>query len=168
MSANFFLNLPFLFIYITACLLMYSAIVDIMARMVSNKIILAIFFFSLASAIIQNHLVESAVVSLVVFIILLICWNFGWLGGGDVKLISVAVIGLAPGAVVTFVAAVSLFGGVLAVAYGIGRKIIRPPRNSVPVTRFSRVLRVECWRIQRGGPLPYVCAIFAGYLYSVF
>lgn len=155
-------------IYIIVCCLLYASVIDLITRSVSNKTILVLMILGLIIAVIQHKIIEMTIISSIVFSFLIIFWYFGWLGGGDVKLISVIILGLTPGAVVTFVAAVSLFGGVLAVAYGIGKKVIGPPHKLSPVSFLSRAFRVECWRIYRGRSLPYICAIFAGYLYSVF
>lgn len=157
-----------LFIVLLSFLLIYSTIVDIIARTVSNKIVLAIIIFSFTLAIMRHDLIKMVIISAVIFSILLLFWYLGWLGGGDVKLISAIVLGLAPEQVLAFILAVSLCGGILAIVYGICKKLVGPPPKLLPVDRFARIVRIEWWRIHRGVSIPYVCAIFAGYLFSVF
>jgi prepilin peptidase CpaA len=97
-----------------------------------------------------------------VFAICLCCWLRGWIGGADVKLLGAAAIIVAPANAGTFPLAVTLSGGILALAYLAGRSILPPPAPRRPRGMFARILRVEAWRIRRRGPLPYACAIAAG------
>jgi prepilin peptidase CpaA len=75
-----------------------------------------------------------------------------------------------------FVVAMSLAGAVHSVAYMIARTVVtRPtalalePAGVPPRARslLPRALRAERWRICRGGPLPYACAIAFGFLFVV-
>ena len=84
------------------------------------------------------------------------------MGGGDVKLLGASALGVAPGSVLTFIAAVAIAGGALAIFYLMARSLISASRKQRPVGLLARAARVERWRIRRGGPLPYACAIAAG------
>jgi Flp pilus assembly protein protease CpaA len=75
-----------------------------------------------------------------------------------------------------FVLAMSIAGAVHAVAYMVARRMVmRPPALALdaagrpPRLRglLPRALRAERWRISRGGPLPYACAIAFGFLFVV-
>ncbi len=87
------------------------------------------------------------------------------MGGGDVKLLGAAALGVPAGSVLTFVAAVAITGGLLAAIYLAARRFISFPRSLRPTPLFARAVRVERWRMRRGGPLPYACAIAAGALF---
>ena len=60
------------------------------------------------------------------------------------------------------VAATALAGGVLALAFVIGRKLAKRPVTPRPRAVLGRILRCEQWRLYRGGPLPYAAAIATG------
>ncbi len=105
------------------------------------------------------------VAGLVVFVLAAICWRRGWMGGGDVKLLAAAAIAVPPSLVLSFITAVALCGGVLALLYLVAGRMVAPPPASRPRSLLARALRVEQWRIRRGGPLPYACAIAAGGLF---
>jgi prepilin peptidase CpaA len=94
------------------------------------------------------------------------------MGGGDVKLLGAATLAMPPSSVLTFVAAVAIAGGLLATVYLVARRLVHAPAPLVhapaplrPNNLFDRAMRVERWRITRGGPLPYACAIAAGFLF---
>ena len=98
------------------------------------------------------------------------------MGGADVKLLGAIAIVLPPGMVSLFVVAMSLAGAVHAVAYMLARRMVtRPPALALAPAAtppraaqlLPRALRAERWRISRGGPLPYACAIAFGFLFVV-
>ena len=100
-------------------------------------------------------------------IVAALCWRRGRLGGGDVKLLGPAALGIPAHSVVVFVAAMAIAGGGLAMAYLAARPFVTSRNSPRPQGLFGRVIRVEGWRIARGGPLPYACAIAAGFLFAV-
>lgn len=143
---------------------------DIVARTIPNLLSVLLAALGLLAAATSGHLPGSLAAAGVVFMISAFCWHRGWMGGGDVKLLGAAALSLPPLLVPTFVAAVALSGGVLAIAYGLGGRVL--PRLSSsrtsharPAGLLARAIRVERWRISRGGPLPYACAIAAGGLF---
>ena len=87
------------------------------------------------------------------------------MGGGDVKLMGAAGLALTPAAVPLYLAAVSIAGGGVAMVYLFGRLFLTAPGSARPGAFVPRVLRVERWRMSRGGPLPYACAIAAGTMF---
>jgi prepilin peptidase CpaA len=92
------------------------------------------------------------------------------MGGGDVKLLGAVSTLVPPHAVFTLLAFIAFAGGALAVVYLLGRAVAGKRRIEVsrrPATLPARVLRAEAWRIRRGGPLPYACAIAAGLLITL-
>lgn len=138
---------------------------DIVARTVPNFLATILALLGLALRFLHGDLPGGLLAGLLVFIAAAFCWRRGWMGGGDVKLLAAAAIAVPPAAVISFIAAVGLFGGFLAMLYLAARRFVTPPGVARPHSLPARALRVERWRIQRGGPLPYACAIAAGGLF---
>ena len=99
--------------------------------------------------------------SLAVFLLALLCWHRGWLGGGDVKLLGATAFLLPPDRVPGFILAVALAGGVLAAVYLLLERIVPAPRLRMRTSFLLRVCAVECRRINRRSSLPYATAISA-------
>jgi prepilin peptidase CpaA len=162
-------------IFASALVLLAAAWHDIVSRTVPNWMPLAIACFGVLAAYAGERLSISLSLGLAVFILAAFCWRRGWMGGADVKLLAAIVIVLPPGMVSMFAMAMSLAGAVHAVTYMIARRVVTPPpplTSSAPLSRDwrslpSRALRVERWRISRGGPLPYACAIAFGFLFVI-
>jgi len=157
-----------------AALLLLAAGHDFVARTVPNWLAGALALLGIAlrlakplatNGTVAGGLIAGLAVGGVVFILAAICWRRGLMGGGDVKLLAATAIVVPPSMALNFVTAVALSGGVLAVAYLLARRFVGPPRPQRPHSLLARTLRVECWRIRRGGPLPYACAIAAGGLF---
>jgi prepilin peptidase CpaA len=153
-----------------AGILLLAAARDIMTRTVPNWMPITLAVLCAALAIAGSRPFWGLGFGLGVFLFCIFCWRRGWMGGADVKLLGAAAIAIAPSDVETFLAGVSLFGGVLALAYLAGRYVLPRPAATPPHTARSRhllarVLRVEAWRIHHHGPLPYACAIAAGTLF---
>ena len=140
-----------------AALLVMASLHDLVARTILNW---------LAGALaVLGFVLRALTAGLVVFVLAAICWRRGWMGGGDVKLLAAAAIAVPPSLVLSFITAVALCGGVLALLYLVAGRMVAPPPAPRPRSLLARALRVEQWRIRRGGPLPYACAIAAGALF---
>jgi prepilin peptidase CpaA len=148
-----------------AGLLLLVAARDIMTRTVPNWMSLAIATLCAGLAAAGFHLFWGLGFALAIFVICILCWTRGWMGGADVKLLGATAIAVAPADAETFVLAITIFGGVLALAYLAGRFVLPRPAAQRPHRLLPRVLRVEAWRIRNRGPLPYACAIAAGTLF---
>ncbi len=148
-----------------AGLVLLAAVRDIMTRTVSNWIPLTIAVLCTALAAVDDRLIFGLGFGLSVFFICFVFWKRGWMGGADVKLLGAAAIAVAPMDVEAFLLGVTLFGGVLSVAYLAGGRILPRAAAKRPSSLVSRVVRVEAWRIRHHGPLPYACAIAAGTLF---
>jgi prepilin peptidase CpaA len=148
-----------------ASLVLLAAMRDIMTRTVPNWIPMTMAVFCTALAVAGNHLIFGLGFGLAVFVICFVFWNRGWMGGADVKLLGAAAIAVAPMDVEAFLLGVTLFGGLLSMAYLTGGRFMPRPAAGRPGSLMSRVLRVESWRIRHRGPLPYACAIAAGTLF---
>jgi prepilin peptidase CpaA len=160
----------------SAAVVLLAAWHDLVSRTVPNWMPMMIAAFGFVAALVSARLLISTGLGLTIFIVAAICWRRGLMGGADVKLLGAIAIALPPGMVSLFVVAMSLAGAVHAVAYMAARRIVtRPPALALaapgipPRARslLPRALRAERWRISRGGPLPYACAIAFGFLFVV-
>jgi prepilin peptidase CpaA len=163
----------------SAVILLLAAWHDIVSRTVPNWMSIAIACFGVAAAFADGRLAMSLGIGVGMFALAAFCWRRGWMGGADVKLIGAVAIVLPPGMVPNFVMAMSLAGALHAIAYLLARRVVTAPpplasQTTLPSVAGSRrrslgfrALRVERWRISRGGPLPYACAIAFGYLFVI-
>ena len=147
----------------SVAVLLAASLHDIIARTVPNWMALALAVLGLVLRAVSGTLPYGMLAGFLVFVAAAIAWRRGWMGGGDVKLIGAAALVVPPHDVVNFIVAVTLTGGVLAVFYLLARRFV-PAACPLPKPRtlLARALRAECWRIRRGGPLPYACAIAIG------
>lgn len=78
---------------ITATLLLYIAVNDFRHYSISNSLVLTLAGLFLLHAVLSGRwvtLYENFAFALVIFAFLLVCYSRGWMGGGDVKLLTVA------------------------------------------------------------------------------
>ena len=148
-------------------LILAASLHDIVARTIPNGLALLLAAAGIATGAVGGHLSISLLVAGAVFVIAALCWRRGWMGGGDVKLLGAAALCMPPNSVLTFVAAVAVAGGLLALLYLAARHLARGPVQPRPNNLLTRVMRVERCRIRRGGSLPYACAIAAGFLFVI-
>lgn len=160
----------------SAAVVLLAAWHDLVSRTVPNWMPAIIAGFGIVAAFVSARLLISTGLGLAIFVAAAICWRRGLMGGADVKLLGAIAIALPPGMLSLFIIAMSIAGAVHAVAYMVARRVVtRPPAlrggpsRIPPRTRslLPRVLRAERWRISRGGPLPYACAIAFGFLFVV-
>ena len=154
-------------------MLAMAALHDVMARTVPNELALAIAVAGLvsqgaavpAAASLQTGLLAAGfamLAAVLVFVAAAIMWRRGWMGGGDVKLLGASALLMPAALVPTMLMATSLSGGVLAIIYLATRRRLARPGPGRAGSLLSRVLKVERWRLRRGGPLPYAVAIASG------
>ena len=150
-------------------LLCGAALSDVTTRRVSNRCSIMVAAVGATSRFAAGSLMVPAVIAASTFVVLLLCWIRGWLGGGDVKLLAASTLLVPAEHVVGMGLAVSLSGGVLAVTYLAGRgfRAWPPAEGSKTPSLFQRVRRIEGWRVRRGAPLPYACAIAAGCIFTI-
>jgi prepilin peptidase CpaA len=164
----------------SAVVVLLAACHDIASRTVPNWMPVSIACLGIVAALAGDRALISTALGLVVFIGAAICWRRGWMGGADVKLLGAIAIVLPLDVMSAFAIAMSFAGALHAVTYMVGRRLVTPPPPlaslggpAVSVFRhrrrsiLSRVLRAERWRISRGGPLPYACAIAFGFLFVI-
>lgn len=163
---------------IGAALLIFAALHDIAARTIPNTASLLLAVAGLWLRVLDGQLIGALALGAILFALGLACWLRGWMGGGDVKLISAAAIFVPPALVGSMIVATSLAGGVVGLIYLLARTIARRtgtapratprPRRGSLSGFLARVLRAEHWRLLRGTPLPYASAIAAGVLFVTF
>jgi len=161
-----------LMILASAVVVLLAAWHDIVSRTVPNWMSVLIACFGIIAAFAAGRLIISLSLGVGIFTVAAICWRRGWMGGADVKLLGAIAIVLPPGMVATFTIAMSLGGAAHAIIYMVARGMVTPPpplpahdhrRRSL----LERAMRAERWRISRGGPLPYACAIAFGFLFVI-
>jgi prepilin peptidase CpaA len=151
--------------------LLYAALHDIAARTVPNTVPAILLMLGLLLRLLGHTLLPGLSWAFGIFVFAAICWWRGWMGGGDAKLLPASALMLPPLLCPTFIASVSLAGGVLAMVYLILSALARRARPPVAVRStalWRRALTAEHWRLLRGVPLPYATAIAAGFLFTVF
>lgn len=148
-----------------AGLLLLAAVHDFITRTVPNWMPVLLALFCICIATFDLNFIWGLGFGFAVFLLSLFCWWRGWMGGADVKLLGSAAIAVAPSAAGTFLLAVTLSGGILALVYLAARFVLPPPAPRPPVGLVPRILRVETRRIRNRGPLPYACAIAAGTIF---
>lgn len=147
--------------------LVAAAACDVATRLIPNRLVVAVAISGLALRLLAGDLVAGLATATAVFAAAMLCWQRRWIGGGDAKLLGTCALLVLPADAATLLLGIGLAGGVLAALYLLLRCIGLPPVAPGPQL-MVRILRVERWRIRRGGSLPYGCAICAGALFTLF
>lgn len=155
-----------MFVGVTGLLISVGALHDIAFRTVPNGLSLGVAVLGVARGVAGGGLLESTFAAAGVFILAILCWRFGWLGGGDAKLLAAASLGMPATSVPSFIVAVAFAGGALALVYLATRSILPCSASKRPTGLMARIKRAEHWRLSRGGPLPYACAIACGFMFA--
>ena len=100
--------------------------------------------------------------SFAVFVVAALMWRRGWMGGGDVKLHAAAALLVPANLVLDLIMATAISGSVLSLFYLLARRRMPRPPPGRPPSLLRRIVKVERWRLRRGGPLPYAVAIASG------
>jgi prepilin peptidase CpaA len=159
-----------------ATALLFAVVHDVAVRTVPNRVSLVVATTGLALSVLDGQLVQALFGGGLVFAGCWYCWRHGWIGGGDVKLLSACTLLVPPAAVPELVLATAIAGGVLAVLYlalGAALKAAlawRLPGGTAPrpTGLLKRIWRAEGRRIRRRLSLPYACAIAAGVLLTLY
>lgn len=153
-----------LFQLVAIPLLCFAAARDIATRLIPDTVSILIVVAGVSTRLFEGWAAAgtSLLTGLAMFALLLPLAARGWLGGGDVKLMSAMATGLALGDTWTFVVATVFAGGILGVAYILARRLVPQPRLAGDAGLLRRIMTVEAWRVRRRGPLPYAVAIAVG------
>ena len=148
-------------------LLGIAALHDVAFRTVPNWTNIALASAGLTIRALHHDLLASLAVAAGLFALLALLWTRGLLGGGDVKLAGAAALAVPPLAVPSFVLAVSVAGGVLALLDLLLSLVVPRPAPGARRSLPARLLAAEAWRVHRRGPLPYAAAVAAGCLFTL-
>jgi prepilin peptidase CpaA len=150
-------------------LLLYVATIDVATRTISNEICLVLAALGLAAQL--GHpmqVAESLISAAILFLLLLIVYTRGWMGGGDVKLLTALAVGLPLTGIIQLLTVTALAGGVLAALHLMMRNLPYPRLAPAGSSLVRRVYVIERWRHLRHAPLPYGVAIACGGIWTVF
>lgn len=140
--------------------LLSCAIWDLSLRKVPNYFSIIFLFFSFVFQEFIFFSCISLIYSSVIFFIGLVLWRHGFVGAGDVKLISSFSLLLPPHRISDFLIYMCLSGGILAFFYVVLAQFLHVPRLSNRTMAFPiRLYRVAKWRLVRKAPFPYAVAI---------
>ena len=155
--------------FLEIILLLYVATIDIATRLIRNEICLVLALLGIAAQLASPvHVAESLIAATILLLLLLVIYQRGWIGGGDVKLLVALAIGLPLMGIIQLLTTTALAGGVLAVVH-LMMRILPYPRLAPAGSSFvRRVYAIERWRHLRHAPLPYGVAIACGALWTVF
>ncbi len=156
-------------IALTIFLLAFAAFHDLCFRTIPNWTSLVVLAVGACLRFKEGQLLAGFVATGIIFVLLVFCWLRGWIGGGDMKLLSATAAVVPPALSPTLILAVAVAGGILALLYLAVQPLVPQPgarRRGDGLAR--RVLKTEARRIRRGGPLPYGAAILAGTIFTVW
>ncbi len=149
-----------------SALLLLAAWCDLATRTIPDGISVALAALGLLARATEG--LAPATVSLLVaaglFAAFVALHARGFIGGGDVKLITGLAVGFSPLSTLDFLVATVLAGGVLGLLY-LSLRLLPEPSPLVPRPGAwppRRVLALERRRVGRRCPLPYAVAIAAG------
>ena len=151
---------------LSAILLCLTVWQDVATRLISNRLTVAIAALGLLLRLLQGDVLYALPCMVLIFIAAFSCWQMRWIGGGDAKLITAASLLVPAHDMALQLFAITLAGGVLALAMVALRPLAAQyalPSLSGRGT-FARIWRVEQWRLRHGGSLPYAAAITIGTL----
>ena len=155
--------------FLEILLLLYVATIDIATRLIRNEICLVLALLGIAGQFASPvQVAESLIAATILLLLLLVIYQRGWIGGGDVKLLVALAIGLPPTGVIQLLTVTALAGGALALAHLMMRQLPYPRLAPVGSSLVRRVYAIERWRHLRHAPLPYGVAIACGGIWTVF
>ena len=104
---------------VTAALLLYVAVNDFRQYSISNVLVLTLAGLFLLHAVLSGRWImlhENFAFALLMFALLLLCYARGWMGGGDVKLLTVAFLWVGIRCALPFALLLLLFASLHALA----------------------------------------------------
>ena len=143
--------------------------IDIATRLIRNEICLVLALLGIASQFGSPlQVAESLIAATILLLLLIVIYQRGWIGGGDVKLLVALAIGLPLMGVIQLLTITALAGGVLALVHLMMRLLPDPKLAPAGSSLVRRVYAIERWRNLRHAPLPYGVAIACGGIWTVF
>ncbi|MCP3471591.1 A24 family peptidase [Bradyrhizobium sp. CCGUVB1N3] len=155
--------------FLEILLLLYVATIDIATRLIRNEICVALALLGIASQFTSPmQVAESLIAATILLLLLLVIYQRGWIGGGDVKLLVALAVGLPLTGVIQLLTITALAGGVLALVHLMMRMLPYPRLAPAGSSLVRRVYSIERWRHLRQAPLPYGVAIACGGIWAIF
>ncbi len=156
---------------IGVALLLFATLHDVATRTIPNWTSIGLALLGLLLRFADHQLVAGISLAAAVFVVSAFCWQRGWMGGGDVKLLSAAAIFVPPGQVGNMLMAITLAGGAIGLLYVAIRFAVRRHADAAgrprPRRLLARIARAERRRLLRGTSLPYASAIAVGTLFVI-
>jgi len=143
-------------------LLLGAALHDVAVRTVPNCVPVALAALGVAARLLDGSLLLGLAVAGAVFVVAVLLWLRGLMGGGDAKLLGAAALVAPPGRIPDLLLMTALCGGVLALFYLAMSRVVARPAGGTRRTMLGRIAKAERWRLSRRGPLPYATAIAGG------
>ncbi|MBU6499442.1 MAG: prepilin peptidase, partial [Rhodospirillales bacterium] len=106
--------LPAAAFVVAAPLLLGAAVRDLAVRIIPNEIALGVALVGGLARVADGRLASAVIASAGVFVVTLLLWCRGWLGGGDVKLLAASVLLVSPAHVPGMLLTTAMAGSVLA------------------------------------------------------
>src|SRR5215467_6116496 len=104
--------------FLEILLLLYVAMVDIATRLIRNEICLVLALLGIAVQFASPmHVTESLIAATILFLLLTVIYQRGWIGGGDVKLLVALAVGLSLMGMLQLLTITALAGGALALVH---------------------------------------------------
>ena len=154
--------------FLEILLLLYVATIDIATRSIRNEICLVLALLGIAGQFASPmQVAESLIAATILFLLLIVIYQRGLMGGGDVKLLVALAIGLPLMGVVQLLTITALAGGVLAAVHLMMRLLPYPRLAPAGSSLVRRVYAIERWRHLRHAPLPYGVAIACGGIWTI-
>ncbi len=123
------LSLPALFVF--PVLMAYGASSDLLTMRIANWLVLALaagyFVIALATGVPLSEIGTSAIGAAIVLAVAFAFFAFGWIGGGDAKLIAAIALWLGAGLLLPYLIYSALLGGSLTLAVLAVRRYPLPP-----------------------------------------
>jgi prepilin peptidase CpaA len=154
--------------FLAILLLLYVAVMDIATRLIRNEICLMLALLGIAVQFAGHmHVIESLVTATILLLLLIVIYQRGWIGGGDIKLLAALAVGLPLMGVIQLLTITALAGGGLALVHLMMRLLPYPKLAPAGSSLVRRVYAIERWRNLRHAPLPYGVAIACGGIWTV-
>jgi prepilin peptidase CpaA len=155
--------------FLEILLLLYVATIDIATRLIRNEICLALALLGIAGQLASPmQVARSLIAATILLLLLLVIYQRGRIGGGDVKLLVAVAIGLPLTGMIQLLTVTALAGGVLALVHLMMRLLPYPRLAPAGSSLVRRVYAIERWRHLRHAPLPYGVAIACGGIWTAF
>jgi Flp pilus assembly protein protease CpaA len=156
-------------LFLEILLLLHVAMIDIATRLIRNEICAMLALLGIASQFgSPTHVAESLVAATILSLLLIVIYQRGWIGGGDVKLLVALALGLPLMGLIQLLTVTALAGGVLALVHLMMRLLPYPKLAPAGSSLARRVYAIERWRNLRHAPLPYGVAIACGGIWTAF